>query len=417
MSEPKRKQPKVYLFGHFAGGNFGNDSTFEAVLYHLRRLVPDVQVTCISTFPERVAAAYKIPAIPINQNLSTGWEPRNGVLKIVRKVFVGIPNEIYRWFSAFKRLGNADMLVVAGTGLLNDAYGLKAWGPYSIFRWSVVAKFRGCKVIFVSVGAGPLDSRLGRWFVKSALKLADFRSYRDRETKEYLALLGMGVAEDRVYPDLAFSIADGALQNSETARRAVGLGLMQYHGKLSSDEPNNSTYSQHLDQLVIFARWLLERGYDVRLITGDMADRSVIEEFKVLLKERLSVDDSQRVIDEPIDSFEALLNQLAQIDLVVATRFHNILWSLALNKPVIAIAFHQKCTSLMDDMGLAEYCQDIRHLNADQLMKQFLQLENHATEIRQVIPPRVSERRLALDEQYRLIFREFLLAGSSASSQ
>jgi polysaccharide pyruvyl transferase WcaK-like protein len=71
------------------------------------------------------------------------------------------------------------MLVVPGTGLLTDAYGLLSWGPYNMFKWSLAAKLRCCKLVFVSVGAGPIYSALGRWLVKSALSLADFRSYRD----------------------------------------------------------------------------------------------------------------------------------------------------------------------------------------------------------------------------------------------
>jgi|SRR6516225_3197928 len=43
--------------------------------------------------------------------------------------------------------------------------------------------------------------------------------------------------------------------------------------------------------------------------------------------------------------------------------------ALELHKPVIAISFHHKCTSLMSDMGLAEYCHDINHMNAGRLIQ------------------------------------------------
>ena len=58
-----------------------------------------------------------------------------------------------------RRSESTDMLIIPGTGLLTDAYGLSAWGPYNVFKWSLVAKFRGCKVLFVSVGVGPLTAR------------------------------------------------------------------------------------------------------------------------------------------------------------------------------------------------------------------------------------------------------------------
>ena len=62
----------------------------------------------------------------------------------------------------------------------------------------------------------------------------------------------------------------------------------------------------------------------------------------------------------------------------MATRFHNVLLALLLNKPTIAISFHHKCTSLMSQMGLSEYCQDINRLDSGTLIAQFSHLQQNA---------------------------------------
>src|SRR5208282_487153 len=393
-------------FGHFGLGNFGNEITFQAFLDNLRRLLPSAKISCICTGPVATATAHNIIALPISRTVIRAWTPNNRAAKALRSVLIGLPNELYRWFEALITLKRTDVLIIPGTGLLTDAYGLRSWGPYNLFKWSLIAKMRGCKLLFVSVGAGPLHSRLGRLLVKSALALADCRSYRDNETKEYLSSIGVQVASDKVYPDLAFSLAKELLPTYAIPRRrrpVVGLGLMLYHGKLSSDKPGGSTYKAYLEQLVVFTKWLLARDYDIRLLIGDLSDTSVTAEFKALLKGHLEVYDEDRIIDEPILSVESLLAQLAETDAVVATRFHNILLALALNKPVISISFHQKCTSLMKSMGLQEYCQDIRQLNAGKLIEQFCQLEKDAGILKHMIREKVADCRTALDEQYRLI--------------
>ncbi len=308
-------------------------------------------------------------------------------------------------------LRRTDLLIIPGTGLLTDAYGLSHWGPYTLFRWSLIAKICRCKVFFVSVGAGPIDSRVGTWLVKSALALADFRSYRDNATKEYLNSIGAAVAGDPVYPDLAFSLADEITTKCAVGRRrrlVVGLGLMLYDGKLRADKPHESTYTAYLEQLVVFVTWLLKRNYDIRLLISDLGDRPATTEFKALLKDRLGLYDEDRIIDEPALSVETLLAQLAETDAVVATRFHNALLALALNKPVISISFHRKCTSLMQDMGLQEYCQDIQQLSADKLIEQFCLLEKNGNRLRHIIRDKVADHRKVLDEQYSLIFKDFL---------
>ncbi len=89
-----------------------------------------------------------------------------------------------------------------------------------------------------------------------------------------------------------------------------------------------------------------------------------------------------RVIHEPASSIEQLLSQIAETDMVVATRFHNVLLALVFTKPVIAISFHHKCASLMEEMGLSDYCQDINHINAKRLIEQFQELEKNAESLK-----------------------------------
>ena len=113
------------------------------------------------------------------------------------------------------RLRRTDMLIIPGTGLLTDAYGLLGWGPYNLLKWSLIAKVCRCKLLFVSIGAGPIYGTLGRWFVKAILSLADFRSYRDNSTMQYLKGIGFRADNDRVYPDLAFSLPEAVIPHQD----------------------------------------------------------------------------------------------------------------------------------------------------------------------------------------------------------
>jgi polysaccharide pyruvyl transferase WcaK-like protein len=150
---------------------------------------------------------------------------------------------------------------------------------------------------------------------------------------------------------------------------------------------------------------LLDHEYDVKLLLGDTdADPSVIDDLRAALRKRLASNIDERVTDQPIDSMHELLSQLSATDLVVATRFHNVLMSLLLNKPVIAISFHHKCSSLMSEMGLSEYCHDINQMNADTLIAQFQALDRNADDVKQKILQRVETFERALDEQFELLF-------------
>jgi len=403
--EEKRK--KIALFGHFDSTNFGNESTLQAILYHIRRLQPDAEVTCICTGPEATAATHHIEAIPIAEKFVKSWVPRNRVTRLLRKILIGFPSEPFRWVRGIMSLRRTDMLIVPGTGLLTDAYGLLNWGPYSLLKWSLIAKLCRCKLLFLSIGAGPVYGTLGKYFIKSVLSLADFRSYRDNSSKQYVRDIGFPADSDPVYPDLVFSLPEAVIPHQDTktsSRRVVGLGVMMNAGKYGVSGSSDATYLPYLENLVTLVRWLLAREYDVRLLIGDVGDVPARREFKDLLRKRLSVYDQEHVIDQPISSVEDLLSQIVSTDIVVATRFHNVLLALLCNKPVISISFHHKCESLMSAMGLSHYCMDIRNWDKDQLIEKFCDLEKNEEKIKPLIRERAKEFREALDEQYQYIF-------------
>jgi polysaccharide pyruvyl transferase WcaK-like protein len=406
LQERERTRKRIAFFGHFDSSNFGNESTLQATLYHLRCFQPDAEVICISTGHEATVATHQIEAIPLSETFVKSWVPRTPVIRVLRKFCIGLPSEPYRWVKGLMRLRRTDMLIIPGTGLLTDAYGLLGWGPYNLLKWSLIAKICRCKLLFVSVGAGPIYGTLGRCFVKSMLSLADFRSYRDNSTMQYLEGIGFRADNDRVYPDLAFSLPEAVIPHQDTKkglRSVVGLGLMAYSG-ISVSRPSNEIYLAYLENLVRVVRWWLAHEYDVRLLIGDLADIHVTQEFRGLLRERLSVCDEGRIIDEPICSVEDLLSQIASTDIVLATRFHNVLLALLCNKPVISISFHHKCESLMSAMGLSGYCLDINELTADRVIEKFCDLEVNASKLKPLIREKVGEFRKALDEQYKVIF-------------
>jgi polysaccharide pyruvyl transferase WcaK-like protein len=368
------RSAKVAFLGAFNSSNFGNDSTLQAILYHLRRLQPHTEIACISTDPAAAAATHHIKSIPFTEALLTSWGPNNRLIRPVRRVGIGVLSEAYRWIKGVSSLRHTDVLIIPGGGLLNDAYGLLGWGPYNLLRWSLLAKLCRCKLLLVSVGAGPIYGMVGRWLVRSILFLADFRSYRDVSTRQYLEGIGFPAANDQVYPDLAFSLPERFVpcrHADENSRSVVGLGVMRYAGKYSDATPRDTTYVTYLECLISFVRWLLARGYDVKLLSGDVEDLRARQDFQALVVENLPACAREHIIDEPICSFQDLLLQITGTDIVVATRFHNVVFALLCKKPVISISFHPKCKSLMDAIGLSEYCLDIKELDANKLITKF----------------------------------------------
>lgn len=404
---------KVSFLGIFGQGNLGNESTLQAILYHLRQRLPDAEVNCICTGPNETTATHNISAVPM-RGIFVRPEFLRGhpLTRLLRKLIIGIPSELYRWFVAFKILKDRDMLILPGTGILTDGYtGPFGW-PYEIFKWSLMSLCRRCKLLYVSVGAGPIFHPLSRWLIKSALSLADFRSYRDNFTIEYLQSIGFSRNNDRVYPDLAFSLPQALIPVSDdhsSHKTVIGIGLMSYAGELSTKNRSGSVYLAYINNLTKFVSWLLQQGYVVRFLIGNVLyDYRVTQDMLGLLQKHRVQYTEEQIIAEPISSVGQLLSQIAATDLVISPRYHNILFALMLNKPAISLSYHEKNDFLMVAMGLSKFCQNIEDFSVDRLTEQLRTLEKDSASLLPLIKRKTAAFRRALDEQYTLIFNDFV---------
>jgi polysaccharide pyruvyl transferase WcaK-like protein len=88
---------------------------------------------------------------------------------------------------------------------------------------------------------------------------------------------------------------------------------------------------------------------------------------------------------ETASSFHDVMSQIANTDVVVATRYHNVVCALMLGKPTISIAYAKKNDVLLAEMNLAEFCQHIEDLDVDLIVNQFTRLlsdrERHEADI------------------------------------
>jgi polysaccharide pyruvyl transferase WcaK-like protein len=405
------KRERIAFLGLFGQGNLGNECTLQAILYNARKYLPDAEVHCICSGPEDASVRHNVCAFPMEAvSGSARQEKGNLWLGFIRKLFIRITKELLHGIRAFKALRGTHTVVAAGTGLLVDhTTGFRGY-PYYVFKWSLIARLCGCRVLVVSMGAGPISHPVSRLFIKSALSMAAYRSYRDSDSKELIGSIGVDTNNDPVYPDLAFSLPEAMVAECDSPlgkRPVIGVGVVDYYGPSGKiDRERESIYREYLEKMVSFVAWLLQHDYSVRLLIGDVKyDSSVRRDLMDFIEKRGVKYEAGRVVSESIDSVEELTLQLAKIDIVISPRFHNLILALMLNKPVISLSHHNKFDSLMSGFGLGEYSLPIEDLDVERLIEQFIKLGRRGEELTSHIKRKTEEYRKDLDRQYSMIFR------------
>lgn len=376
---------RIGLFGLLGSGNIGNDGSLRAVLDHLRAAHPHARIDALCGGPDAVRAAFGIETTPLYRTaeFTTTSGLRSAMARVAAKLGEGARTAAW--------VRRQDIVIVPGMGVLEGTLPIRPWGfPYSLFLLCLAGKVLRTPVALVSVGAGEISDPGIRWLVVRAATLAAYRSYRDELSRDAMADLGVDVTRDRVYPDLAFGLPT---PDSPTDNGRIGVGVMAYRGGTDDRADAERIHRGYVGKLKEFVRGLVDDGRQVRLFTGDRMDVAVAEEILADLPDApVSLADASTLDD--------LLAQMALVDVVVASRYHNVLCALKLGKPTVSIGYAAKNDALMDTMGLGEYCLSIRTFEVDRLARLLDTLEHDAPELTATLLVRAKEQRRLLDEQF-----------------
>ncbi|MQW96238.1 hypothetical protein EPK84_04980 (plasmid) [Sinorhizobium fredii] len=392
-----RKPITILLFGLFGVGNQGNDGSLEAMIEFLRRTRPDAQLICVCPRPDLVSAEFGIASLPIRYS---GY--LRGLAGRLNHLLLKVPGKLIDLVETFNKVRKAGTMIIPGTGILDD-FGERPFGmPLDIFKWCLAARIAGTRIAFVSIGAGPIHHPLSLWLMISAAKLATYRSYRDHISKKFMESAGLDTDGDDVYPDIAFRLRAPDIPASatpESRRLRVGVGVMSYHGWDAFADNGQTIFETYVDKLARFVVHTLDGGHRVRLLTGESSDLRAVEALMAkvsAVRPNLQVSD---IVAEPSNSLHDLMRQMSEVDLVVATRFHNIVCALKMGKPTISLGYARKNDVLMAEMGLGEFCQHIESFDVGTLIEQFSRLVSCRESHKRLIGDRVREFNERLDRQ------------------
>jgi polysaccharide pyruvyl transferase WcaK-like protein len=401
------RPPRIAIFGLLGSGNLGNHGSLDAMLWFLRRDHPEAEISCVCSGPETLERQYGIPATAMTWFQAHG-PGRSRVTTIARKLF-GKVADLIRMPMLLRRY---DLIIVPGMGVLETTLELNPWGfPYALFLMCLSARIMGAQVAFVSVGANVARERSIRYLFTNAARMASYRSYRDGYSRDAMRQMGLDTSKDAVYPDLAFALPEPKEPESRDPHRTIGLGVMEYHGT-SADRPrSNEIYTEYVGKIVEFARRVVDEGYRIRLVTGDPADEAVVTAISDDLRRTRPDLVDERLVREPAGSLGELMEQFAGVDLVVASRYHNVQSALKLSKPTISVSYAVKNDILMEGMRLAEFRQPIKDLDVTRLMDQLRALEARAGGIEAVMREKNAEYVEQLEQQFAVLSDRFFGAG------
>jgi polysaccharide pyruvyl transferase WcaK-like protein len=385
-SAPK-KSPKlrIAVVANAGNTNLGDEAVLASALHALRSRLVDPNIRVFSLNPADTAARHGVAAAPLRSRVTTtrpadAPTARQDTLRAaVRTVPVVAPilracvrvargamrfgREVKFILRSWRRVRGADLLIVAGSNQLEDWFGGPSGYPYSVLLWTVLARLAGAPVAVISVGAGPLHSRLSQWMCVRALRFTSYASFRDAESLDLMRSLGYrGPAA--VVPDLAFG-----LELAEPTGRPVGrqarLAINLFPFRDPQYDPTvtdgGADFAEYIDAFARLVAAAAARGMQPVVFGSQRADARALE----LLEQRLlTLAPDIRAVERHMPAtVDELVDVIDSSDIVVATRYHGILLAVFRNRPTIGICYQSKSRRLLEMAGLGEYAIDATDLD------------------------------------------------------
>jgi polysaccharide pyruvyl transferase WcaK-like protein len=432
MSRVSSKR-KIGVFSHGGLQNLGDEALFAAVAQNVRARVPEAEVIGFTVNPQDTELRHGLRTFPIarwdgppSKPIAEGataepfggafvsrWKQRVKALpgavwavqslrKLTRFARAVLLEPKFLWDS-YRRLRGVELLLVAGSHQLNDSYG--PWQfPLTLYKWSLLSRLTGTKFVILSVGAGPISSPFSQFMIRGVLGRCSYSSYRDVNSSKVIDSIGVK-GPKLVFPDLAYSLRLPSPRPIPAHGKEVVVGInpVPYCDTRYWTIQDDVRYREYVDKFARFTQWLDQNGYSTLFFpTQARADVLTIEDIRASLN---GTGLSSRLLPEsPIQTIDDLVSEIARADIVIANRYHGILLSLALNKPVVGVAYHQKSRVLLDQTGQGEYVVDTADFSVEDLIEKVKAVHANAAESKKEIALRIAPLREALERQYDAVF-------------
>jgi polysaccharide pyruvyl transferase WcaK-like protein len=433
---------RIGILGPYSSRNFGDTSIQMAVISSLRRYFPDAELVGICPDPVDTEVTHGIPAFPLsglNRDsrpgrvyvTKTGTHKRYArniprfMLRKIEEVYerVGatcsitlfrrlldllfiICQRFFRAVDSMHEIGagipniasccrSMDLLLISGSGQLDDFWGGPWKHPFSLLTWSSFSRLCGARVAVLGIGWDDLSTRLGRRFAFTALRLAHYRAFRDSGTLQKLSAAGLDL-ESHVCPDPAFGLPVPSRSRVENRQPVIMVCPISFRAWLRQPD---ASYSNYIESLIDSCRQWVREGYIVRIANSQTtADIPMVRE----LADRLHSTsiDSGRFQFSDTRSVSGYLEIARSADLVVASRLHALILAAVAETPMVAVSYGRKVSQLMADLRFGDYCLDLHGLKAEQLQATVARAYGDRKRMREVLLQLLPEYRKQLDLQY-----------------
>lgn len=393
VTAPARRV-RVGLLGMYASANLGDTAIQQAVMGALNARRSDLEFVAICTAPHDAALTFGLRAHDVSGFGRAVIPGATHVAGSSQSIWERAPRPLRLRVASWRidrLVRSIDMLLVSGSGQIDDFWGGPWEQPFRLRSWAAAARRQHKPVAFFGVGVDQLLTADGTRLATEALGLAQLRVLRDEGSRDALQRLGF-TGDCDVCPDPAFHLARGG----QPAEQAQPFAVMSPIARQAWPGALDAGYDTYLDALASAADHLQARGLEVRFVCSQTRmDPPVVPRVIERMRGRAGA-----AVTYTPGSVSDYMDAVAGAEVVVASRLHALILAMAAGTPVVGISYARKVSRQMADAGLAAYALELQAATAPALLQRIDAALGRGAALRDEVAATAESFRTAVDQRF-----------------
>lgn len=317
------------------------------------------------------------------------------------------PVGLLPWNFALKNLGWPMYKAMTDTQLIlvvdNILFDRKFYNPFvnnlnAISLYAPFCKKKNIPIILYNASVGPIERKVGVAALQKVLDASPLVITRDQGTKDLIENLGSEHPEIKVHADCALNTTVPSASRMEEIIREKGLfansnGTIGLNVNAYIDDFNQKGSMNREEFCKIMAgvadNLIDKLGVDILFVVTQIMDMKVTKECVSNIRKRENV----RVAGNCDYTYQELAGLLDRVEIHAGLRTHTLIFSAAVNTPMINISAYPKSTGFIKTVGMGDWAIDFAELTIDNLTNLMMKAWENREGLKQHMQPIVNEEK------------------------
>lgn len=341
----------VLITGYYGLGNVGDEAILAGIVMSLEKNIEDVNIYVITNNPIGTKKLHNVHAVP--QSFKRGF--RTFLTKQIKEK---------EYKQIMKAINNCDVFILGGGSLLQD---FKIYYLPIFLSIVKIAQSKRKKTVIYGIGAGPIDTTLGKHLCKKVLNKTDVVTVRSASARKAIEQCSVKNVIQTVDPAFAIDLPDNDLiskilreQNIDKKNNIICTTL---HHKLYNDDLYRKNNGANIDiekrrriMAQIYDHLTQKYNQDVMFIPTEKSDQ------KGYLEVQKIMNNKNTIVPDYSSDYKYVLSVLSASNILIGMRLHSLIFATILGVPFIALSYSSKVKSFLELINLDDLYIEIEEI-------------------------------------------------------